>query len=1028
MKRFFSTALLILALATPVLAQPAAEFVNNGTITSPLVIDATNFINNGLFDIAFNSFSQNNVGFLLLETSLQPFDFSDVVNYTNSGFMAADTGFIFDDAPSTGGSRHASGSFGNGNLAQISAGSFTNIFTDEVVFFVGPNGLSTTGTPTLTVSATNIVNTGLLDVGVNGFIGLGGQNLELAGGTVHVEGLDDLESVNSGTNIIITGTSLLGTSLDFGVFDEYWGIGSETNQLTATDLGAPPNGFLGFYSSPDTKVTFFPGQQGFADVVPPEAEAFEYTNQVNPSNFTFQVVIVNTNIVTNGISVSVGFEPGNHGFHIPVIQWAAAVTNGQTPGTNALYLLDAFGSDTNLALATNGVSLTGLPFLVPTNYTITRFFPDFSFLPTANATYDGTVFTGLFPITNQYSALGVTIAPVTATPDPSSSVSSITNIPGRIQINASNNLDLTLATITGPNYLNLTATNNFVGSAGAQLIYPYADINLGTTNGTLIVSNLVAPYVARFDGTIDCYSARWTNITAAGITNEYHVLIVDAELQPFSPVQLNTLTLRSTNIYISDILNVASNLLLNAQQVTIVSNACGAANSVGEINILNDNIVWSSSFPVLQNLTNWGLISLSNTVYFEGIRQNPYYPSNFTQPYLALVNHGEINCSGVTIWADYFENTGGGVGIITNCDGSTTNATNLAFILSSFGPFNLQCNNAIMTNGAVEVGFIGGINITSGALIISNQTLLANGALTLTVTNLLTDMATNSVSSNLWQIADGMNLPILPAGGDLRGTTILSTAPGNAKVYNVWAGQDRGNNITGYQNNAALGQLILDGGNVNSVYYFSGPGAKNAIYIDQIVFENGATNNVDRIINGQKQPVFTAIDVASNMTVYFADATFTNGIDISEELNGNPTTSGGQIIWVPSYAGLFSSTNVTYPSGITYTLNRALVESTDIDSSGTGTNNAFNPAPVFESEDVKLSMYITNTPAKTAIISWQTLANATNYLFSSTSLLSTNWTTNTIFSTNVNERVFYTNNAPGNSPQYYRVRVDPTQP
>src|ERR1700677_241569 len=127
MKRFLSAALLTLALARPAFSQPASVFENDGSITSPPVIDATNFINNGLFDIAFNSFTVNSTAVFLLTTELPPFEFSDVLNYTNRGFMACDTGFIFDDAPSGNGSRHASASFGNANLGQISAGSFTNI-------------------------------------------------------------------------------------------------------------------------------------------------------------------------------------------------------------------------------------------------------------------------------------------------------------------------------------------------------------------------------------------------------------------------------------------------------------------------------------------------------------------------------------------------------------------------------------------------------------------------------------------------------------------------------------------------------------------------------------------------------------------------------------------------------------------------------------------------------------------------------------------------------------------------------------
>ena len=565
------------------------------------------------------------------------------------------------------------------------------------------------------------------------------------------------------------------------------------------------------------------------------------------------------------------------------------------------------------------------------------------------------------------------------------------------------------------------------------MVYPFADIALGTTNatGTLIVSNLVAPYVPGFIGTIQVYSARWTNIlnpsTNIFVTNEFHVLMVDAELQPTSPVQLNTLSLRGTNLYISDWLNVASNLLLNAQQVTIASNACGAATPTGQINLLTPGITWSPSFPVLENLTNWGTISLSNTVYFAGVRQSPYYTSNFTEPYQSLVNHNVISSSGISIWAQYFENTG--AGLVTGCNG--TNTTNSALILSSFGPFSLQATNALMLNGTIETGFIGDISITSGNLTVSNHALLANGALTLVVTNLLTDLADGSSSSNFWEVTDGMNLPLLPTNANLLGTTIYSTCQGNLEVDNLWAALDRGPTVAGFLTNAAIGQLILNGGNNASTFFFSGPGATNAIYIDQIVLENGATNRGSQNVNGQIVPYYTGIDVNAGMTVYFADA-IASGQDISEKLNGNLTISGGHVIWVPAYAGIFSGTNVTYPSGITYTLNRGLVLSPDIDSSGTGTNNALTGTPVFESEDIKLSMAFTTNGT---VVSWIALAEspygvATNILYSSSNLLGNNWVpVYTNFSTaNVNQRVYYTNNAPGHGPLYYRVRVDPPQP
>jgi hypothetical protein len=80
-------------------------------------------------------------------------------------------------------------------------------------------------------------------------------------------------------------------------------------------------------------------------------------------------------------------------------------------------------------------------------------------------------------------------------------------------------------------------------------------------------------------------------------------------------------------------------------------------------------------------------------------------------------------------------------------------------------------------------------------------------------------------------------------------------------------------------------------------------------------------------------------------------------------------------------------------------------------------------------------MYVTNTPARSVVVSWVALAEsplgvATNILYSSTNLLSANWVpVLTNFSTaSVNQRVYYTNNAPGGGSYYYMVREDPPQP
>jgi hypothetical protein len=1002
MKRLLFIGCMTLTLARLAIGQTTNNFVNNGNITAPPdpipQIDATNFLNNGLFNLALeaNAFSTN-VGILNTVTVLslfEPYQFSDVLTYSNRGVMSDDTGFEFDTLPSGSGLAHRASVFGNANLGSITSGSFTNVFTTSFVFFGG-------SLPEMTISATNVVNTGLLDVGVDGNLVVDGVNLNLTRGTLKVEGLADFGNV-------FEGGLFFGASLPLGIYDNYWGIGLQTNQIQGGNYTVTNT------SSPFHMVTNVLFQALTQTIVPPPTLiASENMFFVDASNVVSELVLVNTNA---GVSTDVRWDSVNGFFpDTPAIQWLSTVTNNAgIVTTNTLYLEDFFGSLTNFSLVTNGISQNLSPQIAPFNFSYSVSFPGYTNLPEGNTVYNSTnFFFGAFPETNEYSAYGINILPVTFQPDPTVPGQSFTNIPGRIVINADTVLDLTRTIISGPNYLRLTSTNHFVGSTNAQINSPNMDINLGTTNGQMTISNLVAPYLPRLNGTIDAYSARWTNVIA-GVTNRFYILIVDSELLPTVAPLVQNCLLRSTNVVISDLLNVASNLLINAQNLTIITNSPFSPTPMGQLNLLSPNIIWSSSLPVLQNLTNWGIISAPNTIYFAGVRQNPYYNTNFTEPYQSFVNHGSISTSGLTVWANYFENSGSGA-IATNLSFTNLNilvTTNSAQLFSGFGPINIQAGTAGLTNGSLVSGFTGDITFNVGSLSISNHALLASGALNLTATNLLTDTGTNS--SNFWVVADGINLPIKPTVGDLLGTTIDSTCPANLEVDNLWAGQDRGASAAGFLNNEAIGHLILDGGDAASVFFFEGPGATNAIYVDLIELRDGATNRASRFINGQFVQTYTAVDVNPGMTLYFADA-IASGQDISQKLNGNLTDSGGQVIWVPSYAGFFSSTNITYPSGITYTLNRGLVD-------------LLSPTLPFEGENIKLGLSFTTNLPKSAIITWQTLAGATNSLFTSTNLLSTNWSLVTNFVVNTSGPVSFTNSAPGTGPRYYKVSVDPVQP
>jgi hypothetical protein len=989
MKRMLFLCLAGLALVDAALAQPSQTYLNTGTVSAPPatvpVIDATNFVNTGSFNIDFTNLSY----------TIPLFETSDTLNFTNKNIITGNTGYRFDTAPSSTGSRRMAANFVNTTTGSISVGSATNTFFQNAFlnnsvfnsFFLG-------GGAKMVVWATNIISPGTIDIGLDGLLTMHGKNVDLTRGGLIVEGSD---AFLTGTNLgFFVGGLFNGGFANIGIFDRYWGIGMNTNQT----------GFYGpiIASSPAEYSTNSFGQTQFGSLVLTNFTAFAFTNQVNASNnFVDVVLLQNTN---SAVTTDVRFQDTG-GPMIPVVKWTAVVTNGlgalAAPVTNNLFLSDTFASDPRQIIALNAVNLLGQPTFAPINYTFSRV--DFFGFP--NLLPPNTPYNPILVVpnrTNYYSFYGVDIEATTALVPSNVPGASTTNMPGRIEITADKVLNLERVRVSGPNYLLLRATNHFVGSTNAQIAVPNSDIYLASTNGSMVISNLLAPVVPRMIGNIDLWSGRWTNVVA-GVTNQYHVMLVNSDLAPTSPSLIKDLTLRSTNLVVSDILNITHSVLLDVERLTVVSNAAGFNNPFGEINFTDTSIVWDASLPRLQYFTNSGLVTILNSTFLGGTRQPPFFTGTFTEPYQALVNHGTISAAGSTIWANYFENIGARA-ITTNFPPILVPIPGV--VLSTIGSIDLQANVAVLENGMFSAPF-GEINVASSSLVASNHTMHAGQALSFSVTNSFSDGGANS--SNLWQCGNGFNLFVKPGTGDLLGTTVTNVCPNLAQVDNVWAGEDRGCSPAGFANNMAIGHLILDGG-LDCQFNFKAAGAQNAIYIDLLELKDYTTNRAN--------PDFTALNIDPNMMVYFADARIGN-IDISEKLNG---ANGGRLCWVSSFAGPFSSMNIAYPSGKIYTFNRALAQSSSFDSDGDGIVNSADSTPFVTPENVRLSVSMTKQPKPAAQITWMALANSTNTLYCTTSIKSANWVTLTNFIQGpLDGQVTITDPAKTNGPCFYRLRI-----
>jgi hypothetical protein len=991
MKRILLPLLLGVLPVSP--AAATTNYINNGTVSilsPPQIapqIDASNFVNNGTFYIT-NDYSDT------VQPPL-PYESWNTRNWTNANRMAGDSGFRFDYFDSVGQTNGWSANFQNaGNVNPTNANAF--------------------GAWYMLVAATNINNKGTLTVGGPGLMTLDGRSLDLSRGTFGAVGneTNDLAGVQDlywGTNIslgtgffsanAVESSPMLVTTIEFppGGIPQYGQIFQLLQFANACANTPCTNGFTTYIT---TNLVFFNGAVSTAyDIL--------FLRQTNAA-----------------ISTDVRFGsdyPGADKF----VQWQAVLTNrvnGATT-TNRLFLTDTFGG------------WFPQPFLVPTlqpiflytlfaatryhpeNYSITHAAPfGYDTLPTLPPTIlDPSIFAGTnFPTYSTNAAWAATLTAAAFPPDPTISGATWTNTPGRIQITASgakSYLDLTRVLMDGQTYLLLSSTNHFVGSTNATITSPISDIYLASTNGMMAISNLTTPYCPRMQGEIQVWSGRWTNVTAFGFGELYTVTMVDSALTERPASQIQNLSLRSTNLLVGDVLNVFGSLLIDAQRLTISTNGPNAPTPNGEINLTSGDLTWSANLPTLAYLTNYGRISSVESIFFGGARTPPWFSGTYDEPYQSFVTHGMLQAQGDTIWAKYFEASG------TNDSG--------------VGPVSVQATSAIVTNGAFLVTDAD-ITLTCGSLLISNQVLEAGRSIGLTVTNYLDDGSlSNSVTStnslNIWTVGGGINLLRLPPQASLLATIVTNTAFANAEVDNYWAGNDYGNSPAGFVNNAALGQLILDGQDSGSLFAFLRTGPTNALYVDLLELKDTTATNFDSVGD------FAGVYLQTNFTLYYGDAVW-NGKDIAEQINGRygiSGTNGGRVLWVSNYnTGFFSSTNVTYTDGSgTHRLNRALVISCDIDSNGNGIPNCMdpNPIPIFSAASLALTAVYTNHPARAVVVAWNTMPLASNYLYGCSSPLgkTNQWQliTNFVSGATVGARVTVTDLLNTNKVRYYRVQV-----
>ena len=1008
------------ALVGAVSAQTSAGFTNSGVIFFPPAppIDATTVENRGT--IGATNFTGT--------TAL--FDTQNTLRFINTGTMIGNPGFQFDYVKGDWGLRYPL-------LAFTNQGS---IFATDNILIYG----------------TNIVNLpgGKLSADRGGRV-----RLEAASGAIdllssRIRAGDSSERFNNlegGVNFT-TGTYILPNN----AVDQYWGGGDGGNLILSTLRSggfSNPRGhgvtnrggftfteFLNVNPPVDTNFPTFPGYSFFI-----------YTNYTFSGPATgrtirgvVQMVFVQTNLPGSPL-VRVYFQSLGRADNLrnAVIEFGIDDldnVSGQ-PFTRYVRLSDR--------LATNAAPAALVPPALfgnsrqpgnfrTDNYSVTRgdnqfnpggetpasdFDPNYIWsFPTLLATNIGAAYqTNVVP--HVYGACQFSVQPrdvggggtaadfVTGNPiidqlnDP-------TNSAGRVELVASQ-LNLNFATIRADNLISIQASN-ITSLAGLRADAENVDLQLFATNGSFVLSNGFPNTVNRLNGQVSVWSGAWqvdqfvTNSAQFGITNIpgvlgvsgtntinyiYQMMVVDldnfvreridngvistiqsrfVQLQTNQPVAFQNFRVNAASVQLHDTNVINRSFFLGGDSWLIGSNGVvtlGGANSA----------FTAANAPRLTSLTNLGVFSAPVQANFGAGRLdaalNPF-------PYSNIVNRGSIFSGSLQFAARNFENSSN--------------------LFAASGAVEITATTNRLSGGAITAA--GRIDLSGNELFITantatNPVFNAGGKLSISVT----DRVSDSSLTNVWNLSDGMALFTRPAKGDLLSTRIVSAAGTNQSVVHFWAGENRGDSASGYANNAALGELVLDGRPGSLFVFFPALGQTNALYVDTLTFTNNSTN------------FSTALQVDPNLTIYFAKA----------NVPGDKLTNafGGRLVWVGTSTRLGPLVSVKTSMARTMTLTtqeyQAMVANNpDVDGDGIPNELDETPFSGFAISSVRL----VNGPPMIALISWQALAGTAYTVEYRSGLEATVWTVLNTWTASAGGMMTAADVVPPGGQRFYRVR------
>jgi hypothetical protein len=566
-----------------------------------------------------------------------------------------------------------------------------------------------------------------------------------------------------------------------------------------------------------------------------------------------------------------------------------------------------------------------------------------------------------------------------------------TNLAGRVRIDA-DNLNLEDARIRAHGVVNIKA-KHVTSSATTSIAAPYAQYDLGSTNGTMIYRGLNPVGQPNLTGIIKVFVTSWTNTAefpdpaAAAATSDpnagtgtttpvnlladthFRVMIIDADIDPLKTTgELVGLKLRATNLTTVDpILYQVPDV--DAIPTTYPDGFSGASSISG-----NEQVA-----PVTEHWINQGSFELIG----------PLGVSSRTFPMLKTLSNssdilGERVVLGVgqTTALSYITNTGSIIS--SGYMGLGASVLHHAGRIEGGNVIDLAVDSLVLAGtNSIETG--GGLNITA-----KNLDAIAGGAIS--TPNLITlnvsDKFVAPAGNVLALAAAGVTLKGNATSNDLSGVSISVSAGRFQTAFVDWPGLNRGTEAAGFVNNSAIAALVLTIGEYGRADIRASGSGDRALYTKRLEL-NGDFSQYINITNKtfDADGLASALSIDSNTRLYYSIVSV-NGIELSGPvLDG---ALGGRLRLVRISGANGGPISLAVGNGYVVEASWAVRYSVSLDSDGDGLVNALDATPFSGAVVTTKAIQIQGKPYLE--ISWDAAANTEYQILAQEPAVDSTWT------------------------------------